>query len=433
MPLEKSSQIVIVGAGCFGLSTAYHLLQRGFTSITILDRSSTLPAPDAASTDLNKIVRSAYADEFYTRLARVAIQEWQKPEWGNTYHQSGVVVLGSGQTSYTDSAYKNDVANGARIEPLNTEEAIRAVFPPNVKTGSFEGKSGYINRDGGWANASQGIKLMMDKVLALGGRIVPGKAVVDLMKRDGKTAGVRCADGSEIEADLVVIASGSWTASNFPGLDLGSKCLATGQSIVTIQLTPEEAERYRDCPVFLDFGDSGFYLFPPNKDNIVKAAIHAAGYTYTPSSASSEGKSQSSVSTPVTALSHGEQGLRIPKEMAKKLREHIRSTYPELGAKPFSGTRMCWYTDSPDDDWLIGYHPNDPAIAFATAGSGHAYKFLPIIGRLVADAIEGKLEPTLVQKFALDRQRTHHEPNRFGETPRELKPNDLCTPDDLLP
>jgi sarcosine oxidase / L-pipecolate oxidase len=52
--MDTSSRIVIVGAGCYGLSSAYHLLKRGFTNVTIVDRSETLPAPDAASTDLNK-------------------------------------------------------------------------------------------------------------------------------------------------------------------------------------------------------------------------------------------------------------------------------------------------------------------------------------------------------------------------------------------
>ena len=45
---------VIVGAGCFGLSTAYHLLKRGHDHVTVLDRSPVLPAPEAASTDINK-------------------------------------------------------------------------------------------------------------------------------------------------------------------------------------------------------------------------------------------------------------------------------------------------------------------------------------------------------------------------------------------
>ena len=54
MVISRDERVVIVGAGCFGLSTAYHLLQRGFTDVTVLDRSERLPAPDAASTDLNK-------------------------------------------------------------------------------------------------------------------------------------------------------------------------------------------------------------------------------------------------------------------------------------------------------------------------------------------------------------------------------------------
>lgn len=33
------------------------------------------------------------------------------------------------------------------------------------------------------------------------------------------------------------------------------------QTVAFIQLTPEEAESYRECPVYLDF-HSGFYIFP---------------------------------------------------------------------------------------------------------------------------------------------------------------------------
>lgn len=54
MALHSKNKVLIVGAGCFGLSTAYHLLKRGFTDVTVIDRSTELPAPDAASCDLNK-------------------------------------------------------------------------------------------------------------------------------------------------------------------------------------------------------------------------------------------------------------------------------------------------------------------------------------------------------------------------------------------
>lgn len=52
--IGKSDKILIVGAGCFGISTAYHLLERGYINVTVIDRSDTLPAPDAASTDISK-------------------------------------------------------------------------------------------------------------------------------------------------------------------------------------------------------------------------------------------------------------------------------------------------------------------------------------------------------------------------------------------
>ena len=69
---------------------------------------------------------------------------------------------------------------------------------------------------------------MQSKVESLGGKVIPAKAVSNLIQKDGKTVGVNCEDGSSYDADLVVIASGSWTASAFPGLHLEEKCLATG-------------------------------------------------------------------------------------------------------------------------------------------------------------------------------------------------------------
>ena len=68
MAISRNEPIVIVGAGCFGISTAYHLLQRGFTDITVLDRSESLPAPDAASTDLNKGERTVLLGLIFKKI-----------------------------------------------------------------------------------------------------------------------------------------------------------------------------------------------------------------------------------------------------------------------------------------------------------------------------------------------------------------------------
>jgi hypothetical protein len=75
-------------SGIFGVSTALWMYKRGGYSITILDKSHVVPAPDAASTDINKVIRSGdYADPAIAALNVDAVNEWRRPEWEGTYHE----------------------------------------------------------------------------------------------------------------------------------------------------------------------------------------------------------------------------------------------------------------------------------------------------------------------------------------------------------
>ncbi|KAH7910985.1 FAD dependent oxidoreductase [Hygrophoropsis aurantiaca] len=524
--------VVIVGAGTFGLSTAAHLLERGYTDVTVLDRAPVLPAQDAASTDINKVVRSCYTDRFYTALARRAIEAWKGPEWEGCYHESGILLVrkhpdppplpaaGLGDGAYSspdlgDVAYENDRALGARTTRITTPASIRAALavdtayigfgnsllspashttlspPTSSPKSSPTTYSGSHNLDGGWAEAARAVSVLLARVRAQGGKVWAGCEVRGLVweedvvggsegvggegRAQRKCVGVRVlrrrgdtthnsagADTTEevIRGDIVVLAAGAWTASAFPelGPSVQGRCVATGQSVATIQLTPASAAPYRDAPVFLDF-DTGFYVFPPNPDNIVKFALHAAGHTYVPDNGTSPNASvgtdlnsnlnSSRVSTPRTIFSHPApsltptasgtpharpDGLRIPRTVVHELREHLRAVYPALADMEFAGTRLCWYTDSPDNDWVIGRVPGAPSLVLATSGSGHAFKFLPIIGSIVADAIEGTLDPIIARKFAVDRAIA---PATLAE--RDSRPvsaldeKELCSPEDLLP
>lgn len=39
-------------------------------------------------------------------------------------------------------------------------------------------------------------------------------------------------------------------------------------------------------------------------------------------------------------------------------------------------TRVLRYNDTPDEDWIISRHPEDPSVILTTGGSGHAFKVL---------------------------------------------------------
>lgn len=63
----------------------------------------------------------------------------------------------------------------------------------------------------------------------------------------------------------------------------------------------------------------------------------------------------------------------------------------------FRGIRLSHTSSS---DWIIAPHPRIQGVHVATGGSGHAWKFLPIMGDLVLDSIHGVLPPSLMKKWA---------------------------------
>jgi len=149
-------------------------------------------------------------------------------------YRCGVLNLGH---VYTGQSFNNDIKEGARVERLDSAASIRARFPSDLcdsgKLGTFSSvdvsSTGYINHDGGWAEAERAVSLLMDHVKKRGVKVLPGKAVYELIRDErGHTKGLHCVDGSEYRADVVVLALGSWTAGTFPSLPLMGKCLATG-------------------------------------------------------------------------------------------------------------------------------------------------------------------------------------------------------------
>lgn len=69
---SKHDSVIIVGAGAFGLSTALHLLQDGYTDVTVLERGDEIPSRYSAANDINKIIRAEYEDPFYRDLTLVS-------------------------------------------------------------------------------------------------------------------------------------------------------------------------------------------------------------------------------------------------------------------------------------------------------------------------------------------------------------------------
>lgn len=86
--LFDKPSVLIVGAGEFGASTAVELLRsNNYSTVTIIDRASEIPALDAASTDINKVVRFDYTDADYAKLGLESVRRWRTDEWKGIYNE----------------------------------------------------------------------------------------------------------------------------------------------------------------------------------------------------------------------------------------------------------------------------------------------------------------------------------------------------------
>lgn len=58
-------------------------------------------------------------------------------------------------------------------------------------------------------------------------------------------------------------------------------------------------------------------------------------------------------------------------------------------------TRRCLYADTLDEHLWIDRHPEIAGLSVATGGSGHGFKFAPLLGALIADSVEKRDNPWL--------------------------------------
>jgi sarcosine oxidase len=71
------------------------------------------------------------------------------------------------------------------------------------------------------------------------------------------------------------------------------------------------------------------------------------------------------------------------------LRAFAEKYFPE-GAGPTMALKSCIFTNSPDEHFTIDWVPGAPQVVFASACSGHGFKFCSVVGEVLAEmAMDG--------------------------------------------
>ncbi|KAJ5362208.1 hypothetical protein N7541_003052 [Penicillium brevicompactum] len=442
--LSQDSKITIIGGGVFGLSAALWLARDGYQSITIFDRCAfdknfydPANGCDGASADINKIFRMAYGDKTeYQNMAIEARNMWL--EWNEQVastpqsqlpgglSQDDELLLECGNYFIAEGSelrqfYAESLASMERTAPdfrktqfvrgnREDEERLAKLDPKWVERASKVhainngNTNGFFDIQGGITVADKACVFARHLCVKAGVKFVLGDPkgkftsfITEKNGRDKKITGIMTADGLRHMSDIVIVAAGPWSATVIP--EAHQTVEATAGTVMFIDIPEERKDLWKkfspeNYPAWsYRKGDGDTYYqggsFPISKTGRLKFGFRGKKFTNFEDHPTAPGLR---ISTPRTKYSENPIDT-VPIYGLSQMKEVIFDAFPELAEFGFTDSRLCWYTDSIDNDYVIDYVPGySDSLFICTGGSGHAFKFLPILGRHVKNQLERKTD-----------------------------------------
>jgi sarcosine oxidase len=361
--------VIVVGVGAMGSSAAYQLTRRG---LRVLGIEQFTPAHALGSSHGDtRIVRQAYFEKpDYVPLLKRSYELWDElsAAFGEQlFVRCGALMIGRPDSPIVAGTLKSARQWALPHEVLSAAE-VRRRFPafavPEDQIAVFEANAGYARAE---AAVLANIELALDA-----GAEFWFDTEVDSVELG--PAGVHLqAGGEEVVAARVVLSTGAWAhrLANVDRYPFG----VTRQTVHWYEPTATpadfEADRFPvyvwDWPVPPDSPPAEIYGFPHQAgDAGVKVGLYHDGCATDPDL----------VDRTVTEAD------------AARLEAVVRQALPSLAGRWLSGV-ACLYAGVPDDDFVLGLHPGASGrVVLAVGFSGHGFKFLPVVGEIVADLVQ---------------------------------------------
>lgn len=348
--------VIVVGAGIAGLSTAWALVKAGH-NVTVVEQG-TIPNPLAASGDHHRIIRRAYrASTGYGKLMTEAYQAWDElwADLGANYLDPRGFLCVSRQPGDEAEEYREGLeAGGFPFQMFDTEAAARRW--PFLEAGTF--RYAYFSSDGGalhcrkiasglaaWLRARKANLYENSKVLAIDEQ----KGVVEL---EG---------GQKMQADKIIVTAGAWVLKLFP--ELGFDLTAYRTALVYLEPPADLKAAWETAPVILDVGgEIDGYIIPPSGG----AGLKFGSNLHRVETSDADWNRQ-----PVT----GE---------GEVIRDLFGPPIARVNHYQVKEVVTCAYTFTADERFMAR---DKGRCLIVSACSGHGYKFGAAVGRWVARAV----------------------------------------------
>ena len=349
--------VVVVGAGCFGAWTAYHLARSG-RPVTLVDAYG--PGNSRASSGgETRVIRMGYgAQEIYTRWSLRSLGLWnalEKRTGIQVFHQTGVLWMARDHDPLTISTLATLDRIGVphdRLSRAQLESRWPQIDSGPLTWAIFEPQSGVLM-------ARRAVDLVVREAVRKGAQYA--SAAVDSPRIGrGRLDAVTTRSGETIDGATFVFACGPWLPKLFPDL-LGERIFVTRQEVLYFG-PPAGDARFAPpaLPAWIDFGEE-MYGIPDIEARGFKISLDRHGPPFDADSDERTG------------------GATLP-----EVRAYLARRFPALRGAPLVFAEVCQYENTCNGDFLIDRHPELENVWLAGGGSGHGFKHGPVVGEYVA-------------------------------------------------
>lgn len=360
--MRREYDVAVIGLGAMGSATSYHLSKRG-ASVIGFDRFA--PPHTLGSTHgRTRIIREAYFEHpLYVPLVRRAYENWAALEHDageQLFHRTGGLMIGPSSGELVSGALRSAIEHGITHEMLDAAALRRrlpAFNPDPDMVGLLEERAGLLLPEGCIEAClrlarSRGAELRLEEP-ALGWRVEDGSVVIETHL-------------GAYRASRAIISAGAWLPELVPDVELPLR--VERQMFHWFQPASDaESLRAERCPIALwEFEPGRLFATFPDLGDGVKIGIHHEGEEATPDE----------VRRTISAAE--DEGVRA-----------LLARYMPAAAGELRESRVCLYTNTPDDHFLIDTHPAHPEVVIASPCSGHGFKFASVIGEVLADLATG--------------------------------------------
>jgi len=353
---------IVIGAGAMGSAAAYYLSERG-QRVLLLEQFE-LDHRLGSSYGYSRIIRYAYDHLEYVELAKDTFPLWdalQDKLGDQLVVRTGGIDFGPAGEASLEATIAAMQASGLPYELLAPAEAMRR-FPQFQLTDDFRA---LYQPDSGFVKASKAVLGHITLAASNGAAIKDATTVTSINLR-ADSVEVSTPTGT-YSAGTLVVTAGAWAKRLLEqtGLDLPLSPLRCQLNFMApTELPPYEAG---NCPVWIAHVGSlypeAIYGIPSHGGSGFKIAFHGG-----------------------PPFSHPSEISREPDtENVAALRPFMRAHIPGIADAPVRESRICLYTQTPDEHFVVDRHPAHNHVVIGAGFSGHGFKFSTTIGKMLAD------------------------------------------------